>query len=531
MGSQPVEFDAFAACLRALKERRGVSYEALARDTGIGRSSLHRYCSGALVPPDYGPAHRFATACGASPEELRRLHRLWALADAARETGRDPDEDSGRAAGVDQDGKHGSDQDQDQDQGPELNPDRGQDPGGEPEPEPELDRDSDRDPAPDADAVPAPRPPWHRRRSPALVVIVLVLALGATAWGITAVSGDGDRSGAGDEGGLLLSAACAEPVSLGQRGACVREVQRLLARAGAELDVDGDFGPQTLRRVTAFQALSHLDVDGVVGEETKKALYDPKIQLDAWPPEKVRQRVREVFRERPDRAIAVADCQSLLDPLHIVPNADGTRKWGVFQISDAGLRKLGGTPRDAMDPEWNIQAAHRLWSGAKSFGDWAHCERAASPEAVGPALVKAVGGRSTAPAQDASSAPASANSACPKPGQRFKTSTHDRVYLVGPGSRLYYVPDAIVYFNLWDDWNAVAIVKGSVFADCAWDEAHELAKASLARTSDNSRTYIWDAWYGYRRITNRTVFDKYGFSETRIQTRSSLSPISDTGWG
>ncbi|MEV0227073.1 helix-turn-helix transcriptional regulator, partial [Streptomyces sp. NPDC050704] len=32
--------------LRALKERRGVSYEALARDTGIGRSSLHRYCSG-----------------------------------------------------------------------------------------------------------------------------------------------------------------------------------------------------------------------------------------------------------------------------------------------------------------------------------------------------------------------------------------------------------------------------------------------------------------------------------------------------
>lgn len=494
MGSQPVEFDAFAACLRALKERRGVSYGALARETGIGRSSLHRYCSGSYVPQDYGPAHRFATACGASTEELRRLHRLWALADAARETGRDADADPGRDPGVDEDGPHGPDRD------------------------------------PDPAAVPAPRPPWHRRRSPALVVIALVLALGATAWGITAVAGDG--SAAGDEERLLSSTACAKPVSLGQRGACVRAVQRLLARAGAELDVDGDFGPQTLRRVTAFQALSHIDADGVVGEETKQALYAPKIQMDTWPPEKVRQRVREVFRATSDRAIAVADCQSALDPLHIVPNADGSRNWGVFQISDAGLRTLGGTPRDAMDPEWNIQAAHRLWSRSNGFGDWAHCERAASPEAAGPALVPAGEGRPAAPAPDDSSSPTSANANCPAPGQRFKMPDHDRVYLVGPGSRLYYIPDETVYFNLWDDaFHGVAVVNGSVFADCAWDEAHELADGFLAKTSSSLRAYIWDAWYGYRLIPNWTVFNRYGFSEAKIQTRSSLSPISgDARW-
>ncbi|MCF1598892.1 peptidoglycan-binding protein, partial [Streptomyces muensis] len=379
-------------------------------------------------------------------------------------------------------------------------------------------------------------PPRHPVKSPALMALALVLALGATAWGIAAVTGTGPGGGtADDDKRPLLSAECAGPVGLGQRGACVREVQRLLARAGAEMDVDGDFGPQTLRRVTAFQALSRIDADGVVGEETKKALYAAKSRMDTWPPGKVRQRVRKVFREAPDDAVALADCQSFLDPLHVVPNTNGTRNWGVFQISDAALRKLGGTPRDAMDPEWNIQAAHRLWSRTKGFGDWPDCDRASSPDAVGPALVSTVDGRSSEPGQDGSSppasAPSSANTVCPVPGQRFKTLHHDRVYLVGPGNRLYYVPDATVYFNLWDDWNGVAVVSGSVFADCAWDEAHELANGFLAREGGSSRAYIWDAWYGYRPIPDRAVFDKYGFSETKIQSRPSLSPVSgDTGW-
>lgn len=527
MGSQPAEFDEFAACLRALKERADLSYEALARRTRIGRSTLHRYCSGSHVPQDYGSAHRFATACGASPEELRRLHRLWALADAAREPDRGVDEDPGPAPGADPDvdpaGNHGSE------------PAPASDPAPEPAP----------DPDPVSDAPPAPRRPWHPTRSPVLAVLALVLALGATAWGITAVSGTGSGGGtAADDGRPLFSAKCAGPVRLGQRGACVREVQRLLARAGAEMDVDGDFGPQTLRRVTAFQALSRIDADGVVGEETKKALYAPKSRMDTWPPGKVRQRVRKVFREVPDDAVAFADCQSFLDPFHIVPNTNGTRNWGVFQISDAALRKLGGTPRDAMDPEWNIRAAHRLWSRTKGFGDWPHCDRASSPEAVGPALVSTVNGRasgkdgsappssSVSPSSpSAPSSPSSANTVCPVPGQRFKTPHHDRVYLVGPGDRLYYVPDAIVYFNLWDDWNGVAVVSDSVFADCAWDEAHELANGLLARVSGGSLTYIWDAWYGYRLIADRTVFDKYGFSAAKIQTRPSLSPISgDSTW-
>ncbi|MEV6168070.1 peptidoglycan-binding protein [Streptomyces sp. NPDC051954] len=359
-------------------------------------------------------------------------------------------------------------------------------------------------------------------------MIVLSLALGATAWGLTAGSGSGS---ADDEDRPLFSAACTGPMTMGQRGACVREVQRLLARAGAELAVDGEFGPETLRRVTAFQVLSRVDATGVVGDETKKALYASKTRMDTWSPEKVRRRIREVFREAPDRAVAIADCQSFLDPLHVLPNTDGTRNWGVFQISDATLRKLGGTPRDAMDPEWNIQAAHRLWSRAQNFEDWPHCDRAASPATVGPTLVKAVEGRPATPPPDTPASKTSAAANCPAPGQRFRTSTNDRVYLVGPGSRLYYIPDETVYFNLWDDFQGVATVSGGIFADCAWDEARELADAFLAKRSGSLRAYIWDAWYGYRWITNWTVFNKYGFSVAKIQTRPSLSPVSgDSRW-
>ncbi|SDI59916.1 Helix-turn-helix domain-containing protein [Nonomuraea jiangxiensis] len=67
-----------------LKERAGASFEELSRQTGVSRSSLHRYCSGAKVPTAYGPVHAFAKACGATSDELRDLHRLWALADSAR---------------------------------------------------------------------------------------------------------------------------------------------------------------------------------------------------------------------------------------------------------------------------------------------------------------------------------------------------------------------------------------------------------------------------------------------------------------
>jgi transcriptional regulator with XRE-family HTH domain len=344
----------FAAFLRSLKERSGLSYEALAQRTGSSRSSLHRYCSGSYVPPDYGPVHRFALICGASPNELRHLHRLWAVADMSRLGDGTEEGDGGAESPPDT---------------PASEPEAGAAPGAEQGPEQGSEKASGTAPGHTvADS------PWRRRALPILGVCFLLLVAGGS-W-MTLATRQRAAAKATDDGRLLFSTACAEPVGMGQHDTCVQEVQRLLAAAGADISVDSSFGPQTLRRVTAFQVLHGLDADGVVGTETKKALYDPKVRIRSWSPAKVRQRVRQVFTEEPDHAVAIADCQSFLDPLHILPNTNGTRNWGVFQISDARLRRLGGTPRTALDPEWNIQAAHRLWKRVGGFDDWPYCERA-----------------------------------------------------------------------------------------------------------------------------------------------------------
>ncbi|NKE63602.1 helix-turn-helix domain-containing protein [Lentzea sp. PSKA42] len=322
-----VEVERLAAFLRMFKNRTERSYESLANRTGVSSSSLHRYCTGTKIPTDFGSIQRFAKECGATQEELRELHRLWVLADAVRR--------------------------------------------GQPEPA---------DPAP-ADSPPAAGPPaqepprsrFLRRRLAVIGATALVLVAGGMT--VLLVSAGRQAGPPAVDGPMLLSSACPPVVSMGQHDECVREVQTLLSRAGAKIEIDGDFGPATLRRVTAFQVLADLQPRGVVDEATKRALYDRKVSMAGWSPEQVERRIREVFPEEPDRAVGIARCQSFLDPLHVLTNTNGTRNWGVFQLSDRLLAELGGTQRQAYDPEWNIQTARRAWSRHRDFRDWEHCDQ------------------------------------------------------------------------------------------------------------------------------------------------------------
>ncbi|WP_239697228.1 helix-turn-helix domain-containing protein [Streptomyces sp. OspMP-M43] len=78
----------FAELLCELKERSGLSYEALAKQAHMSTSTLHRYCSGEGVPTDNAAIARVARVCRATSEELNELHRRWALADAVRNRAR-----------------------------------------------------------------------------------------------------------------------------------------------------------------------------------------------------------------------------------------------------------------------------------------------------------------------------------------------------------------------------------------------------------------------------------------------------------
>ncbi|MEV6823812.1 helix-turn-helix domain-containing protein [Amycolatopsis sp. NPDC051102] len=69
-----------ARLLGELKKRSNLSYEALGRRCHLSRSSVHRYCTAALVPPEFDALEAIALACGADRVELGRLFRCWARA-------------------------------------------------------------------------------------------------------------------------------------------------------------------------------------------------------------------------------------------------------------------------------------------------------------------------------------------------------------------------------------------------------------------------------------------------------------------
>ncbi|MFF3610675.1 helix-turn-helix domain-containing protein [Streptomyces sp. NPDC002580] len=357
----------FAACLRILKDRSGRGYDRLGKEAGVSGSSLHRYCSGLSVPTDYRVVHAFAKVCGASAEELRELHRLWALADTDRDAPAVKEKPEPEPESEPMSAPEGPAVPVRVSPGPEepgATVRAGSGPGGDPVPD-SAPGETDR---PRRFQVPGKLSP----RSAVLAAVVSVVLVAGFVWlpgGPVA-----DASGESRDG-LLYSPAC-ESVSMGQHDACVREVQTLLVRAKGRLAVDGDFGPETLRRLTAFQVLADVPARSVVDEATRKALYERGTSMATWSPERVTKRIREVFAEDPGTAVAIARCASFLDPLWVLPNTNGSRNWGVFQISDARLRELDGTPRRALDPEWNIKAAHRLWSVRRDFHDWPSCEAA-----------------------------------------------------------------------------------------------------------------------------------------------------------
>jgi peptidoglycan hydrolase-like protein with peptidoglycan-binding domain/transcriptional regulator with XRE-family HTH domain len=349
--------------LRQLKERTGRSYEALAKRANISRSALHRYCSGAAVPPEFDVVNRLGRACGASREELLELHRRWAVASAAQ---------ADLAASSPVPAAAGTAEP------PVVAEAEGSSAVG-------VLTETPAAPVPDAaDAEPVSAPPavtarqawWADRR---LLVGVVALAVLGVAGAIALYATRQTDQADGRHDSRMLFSSCGERIAMGQVDQCVREVQRLLKKSGTQIDVDGAFGPQTLRRVTAFQLLAGLPPTGEVHEDTKRALYDGKVSMVSWPKARVEARIRAVFVEEPERAVRVAQCASFLDPVYVLPNTDGSRNWGVFQLSDAVLAKFNGTRKQAFDPDWNIVTAHRSWLEHRDFRNWEHCDSAAAP--------------------------------------------------------------------------------------------------------------------------------------------------------
>ncbi|SDQ59793.1 peptidoglycan-binding protein [Thermostaphylospora chromogena] len=175
---------------------------------------------------------------------------------------------------------------------------------------------------------------------------------------------------------------CRLPLMMGAYGPCVVRLQERLRLRGLDLPVDAWYGPYTKMRVAAFQTLAGLPNTGMVDHETWRALEpDGRIVVARMPAAKVRQRIEEVFGDAAAEAIELAECLSTADPLWIFSTEPGVRRWGLFQFTDLELHRAGATQAMALDPEWNIQAAHAVWKRTGDFRHW-KCDPTAVPEAA-----------------------------------------------------------------------------------------------------------------------------------------------------
>lgn len=75
-----------------------------------------------------------------------------------------------------------------------------------------------------------------------------------------------------DPAALPHLGTCPTPITVGNRGPCVEELQRTLRKVGLNVVQDANFGQQTKGAVIAFQAQEGLPKVGYVGPQTREAL-------------------------------------------------------------------------------------------------------------------------------------------------------------------------------------------------------------------------------------------------------------------
>ncbi|QOV33427.1 helix-turn-helix domain-containing protein [Streptomyces ferrugineus] len=205
----------FAALLRQLKDRSGLSYGVLGKRLHMSTSTLHRYCNGDAVPTDYAPVERLARLCKAAPEELVELHRRWVLADALRgrkgagEAAASASQDAGAAGQGDADaGAAGQGDAQVPSEETAVGP-------GAPVAE-FAPADT---PGPARPTIPAGRPRRLRRRTAVLAGVGVAVVLGAVALALTLPSGghQGDDGRGSPVGAAASKDASAQPTKDGPR--------------------------------------------------------------------------------------------------------------------------------------------------------------------------------------------------------------------------------------------------------------------------------------------------------------------------
>lgn len=125
----------------------------------------------------------------------------------------------------------------------------------------------------------------------------------------------------------------------GAEGTEVNQLQTLLNQSGANLAVDGDFGPRTQAAVRDFQSANNLTVDGVVGPQTMEALLG---QTNGTQGPATTQ-PRPVDRPNPTRPTPATNGDFATEPGRVTSSFGGDRATREQQAEDI-LRANGQWP-------------------------------------------------------------------------------------------------------------------------------------------------------------------------------------------
>lgn len=177
------------------------------------------------------------------------------------------------------------------------------------------------------------------------------------------------------KGGVAPSPATGM-LRMGATGAKVRELQALLTRAGFPVKVDGDYGPATKKKVAEFQKHAKLEVDGVAGPQTLRALDRYKTAPDEAPGETPFTEVKET-REAAKGIGLVALVTSARDQIAETATyltgieADAAQTVANLLLAGSGAIGVGlaayalwGWVRSKRTDEGDIEAVDELRDGA-----------------------------------------------------------------------------------------------------------------------------------------------------------------------
>jgi hypothetical protein len=128
----------------------------------------------------------------------------------------------------------------------------------------------------------------------------------------------------------------------------------------------------------AFTVRAEKETERVLEEPevVEQIVEEPKVVLIEieYTRESIERKIRETFHEEPERALAIAQCESGLNPDALnTANKNGTSDGGLFQINSVHDKRLNALGLDKFDVEDNIAFARMLYE-ERGWTPWV-CDR------------------------------------------------------------------------------------------------------------------------------------------------------------